>query len=348
MADQVEAFLQRKQRQPQNQNQAAYSPEPFAAPPVKAVASLAPVPPAPPAGLVVTPLTNPSASRQLPIATEAVPIRTKRLAEEIDPAPAPFSKKKNVTAEREQNASKRELWPIFRTLDASAASGKRPGAKVLIIGAAAVVIVVLAAVLLFRLLRPAAAPQSIEASSSPAAAPPALVSPSVQPPAENAALTSATTDEEAEPKREQTVVLSARPSKIPKAKDNSAPSSEVQAIALASGPAPGSLSNLTGPVSQSSHARLLTRSELEPITVIKKVLPVYPLVAKQRALSGTVVIQGTVNKNGKINGLQLISGPPVFRDAAFEAVKQWVFKPARLNGQAIEQETTIRLDFGAR
>jgi len=75
---------------------------------------------------------------------------------------------------------------------------------------------------------------------------------------------------------------------------------------------------------------------------------VYPLVAKQRGLSGSVVVRGIVNKNGKINGLQLISGPPVFRDAAFEAVKQWVFRPARLNGQAIEQEATIRVDFGAK
>jgi TonB family protein len=362
MADQVEAYLERKQR-PQHQNQAAFSPEPFAAPPVKPVASSAPARPTPPTGLVIKPPTNASAPRQLPVVPEGVPVRARKLAEEIlgaarpipavpdrtDPAPAPSSKKKDVSSERAQNASKRELWPGFRTLDAAATSGKRPSAKVLIIGAAAVVIVAVAAILLFKLLKPAAAPQAaIAASSSTAtAAPPDLVSANVQPPAENTSPAPAATDEEAQPKREQTVVLSARPSRIPRAKDNPAPSSEVPAIALLSGPAAGSLSNLASPVSQTSRARLLTRSELEPITVIKKVLPVYPLVAKQRALSGTVVVQGTVNKNGKISGLQLISGPPVFRDAAFEAVKQWVFKPARLNGQPIEQETKIRLDFGA-
>jgi len=79
-----------------------------------------------------------------------------------------------------------------------------------------------------------------------------------------------------------------------------------------------------------------------------KVRPVYPLVAKQYKLSGSVVVQGTVNKNGRLTDLQLISGSPLFRDAAFAALKRWVFKPARLNGQAIEQPTTIRLDFGAR
>jgi protein TonB len=76
--------------------------------------------------------------------------------------------------------------------------------------------------------------------------------------------------------------------------------------------------------------------------------PVYPVFAKQSGMSGSVVVQGTVDKNGRISNLQLISGPPLFRNAAFEAVKQWVFSPAKLNGQAIEQSTKIRLDFGAR
>jgi len=92
----------------------------------------------------------------------------------------------------------------------------------------------------------------------------------------------------------------------------------------------------------------LIQSDLEPVKVIKKVPPAYPQVAKQRRLSGSVVVQGTVDKNGRISNLQLISGSPLFRNAAFEALKQWVFQPARLNGQAIEQSTTIRLVFGVQ
>jgi TonB family protein len=42
----------------------------------------------------------------------------------------------------------------------------------------------------------------------------------------------------------------------------------------------------------------------------------------------------------------MLSGHQLFRDAAFAAVKQWVFKPAKLNGQTIDQSTTIRLHFG--
>jgi TonB family protein len=115
-------------------------------------------------------------------------------------------------------------------------------------------------------------------------------------------------------------------------------------MALGSVPASGNLSSLASPVSSSTPS-MVTQSELEPVSVIKRIAPVYPLVAKQRMLSGSVVIQGTVNKQGKITDLQLLSGPPIFRDSAFDAVKQWEFKPAKLNGQPIEQPTKIRLDF---
>ena len=151
--------------------------------------------------------------------------------------------------------------------------------------------------------------------------------------------------EEAQPKHEETVALSAGSSRISASPNNSAPTQDVApAMALGNVPASGNLSTLANPVSASTPS-MVTQSELAPVTVITRVPPVYPLVAKQRRLSGSVVVQGTVGTDGKITGLQLISGPPIFRDAAFDAVKQWKFKPARLNGQAIEQSTRIRLDF---
>ena len=79
--------------------------------------------------------------------------------------------------------------------------------------------------------------------------------------------------------------------------------------------------------------------------VLKTVAPVYPPIARIRRLSGSVVVQVTVGKDGKAHNPKLISGQPVFRDAAFEAVKQWKFKPATLNGQPIDQATQIKMDF---
>ena len=79
--------------------------------------------------------------------------------------------------------------------------------------------------------------------------------------------------------------------------------------------------------------------------VLKRVAPIYPAIAKERKISGTLMVEADVDKNGSVTNMQLLSGPPVFRDAAFEAIKQGLFKPAMLNGQPISQKTQIRLQF---
>jgi TonB family protein len=345
MADQIAAYLHRTLGE-------AYSPNPLPAPTVKAVAVSAAASPAPPPAVVIKPAEPALTHRQLPVVPKVEPVRATPLTEETHPAA--FSQKKETNRHDEQKKSETDFRP--GTLDADAAPENRLGANVLMIGAAAVMVIG-AAVGLSTLRRPAAAPQpALETASSPGTpAAPAPASANVQPPAKNTPPGPPPKNDEAEPKREEawlkreeTVVLSAGPSRISGARDDSAPTSDAPAISLGSVPASGSLSNLASPVSQPPHPRLLTLSELEPLRVIKKVPPVYPRVAKQWELRGSVVVQGTVGKNGRISNLQLISGPPVFRDAAFEAVKQWVFKPARLNGQAIEQSTKIHLDFGAR
>jgi protein TonB len=89
----------------------------------------------------------------------------------------------------------------------------------------------------------------------------------------------------------------------------------------------------------------LAQSEVEPMAVLKTVKPIYPAIAKARRLSGSVVVEVKVGKDGRASNPRLVSGLPIFRDAAFDAVKQWVFKPAKLNGQPIEQSTQIRVDF---
>lgn len=157
-----------------------------------------------------------------------------------------------------------------------------------------------------------------------------------------------TRHDEAQPPREQTVALSAGSSRISAAKDNTQSTPEAAPTITVSGSSDsGSLNSLASPVAISTPS-MVAQSELVPFKVVKKVTPVYPTIARQRMLSGSVVVQGTIDVNGKIRDLRLVSGSPIFRDAAFDAVKQWEFKPAMLNGQAIEQTTQIRLDFNPR
>ena len=70
-----------------------------------------------------------------------------------------------------------------------------------------------------------------------------------------------------------------------------------------------------------------------------------PLLAKQQTMEGAVVLLATIDKDGKIQSLQPISGPEIFFAAAREAVKQWRFKPYYTSGQAIESETQITVKF---
>src|SRR5262249_45490453 len=107
------------------------------------------------------------------------------------------------------------------------------------------------------------------------------------------------------------------------------------------------LPNLTRPAASSTPTNVapVSHSDLEPAQVLKRVPPVYPAIARGRRLTGSVTVQGLVEPDGKITNLQVVSGLPVFKDAAFDAIKQFQFKPAKLNGQAIEQAIQIRFDF---
>jgi len=79
--------------------------------------------------------------------------------------------------------------------------------------------------------------------------------------------------------------------------------------------------------------------------LIHRVEPTYPALAKAARISGSVVLKAIIDREGKIQDLQLVSGHPMLAPAAIDAVKQWHFRPYLLNGQPIEVETTINVIF---
>jgi protein TonB len=79
--------------------------------------------------------------------------------------------------------------------------------------------------------------------------------------------------------------------------------------------------------------------------LVRKVPPAYPPLARQARIQGTVVLQATISKEGSIENLQLISGHPMLAPAAIEAVKQWKYKPYLLNGEPVEVETQVQVNF---
>lgn len=79
--------------------------------------------------------------------------------------------------------------------------------------------------------------------------------------------------------------------------------------------------------------------------LIRKVNPTYPPLARQARIQGTVILRAVISKDGSIENLQLVSGHPMLAPAAIEAVKQWRYKPYLLNGEPVEVDTEVQVNF---
>jgi TonB family protein len=76
-----------------------------------------------------------------------------------------------------------------------------------------------------------------------------------------------------------------------------------------------------------------------------RVNPVYPAEAKAKHVEGTVVLRAIISKTGEIENLTVESGPELLQQAAVDAVKRWTYKPYLLNGEPVEVDTKITVNF---
>jgi protein TonB len=79
--------------------------------------------------------------------------------------------------------------------------------------------------------------------------------------------------------------------------------------------------------------------------VSHSVQPGYPLLARQMKVQGSVILQALISRDGAIQDLHVLSGPPILASAAQEAVKQWRFKPHYLGSEAVETQARITVNF---
>lgn len=79
--------------------------------------------------------------------------------------------------------------------------------------------------------------------------------------------------------------------------------------------------------------------------LVHRVQPDYPVLAKQTRVQGLVEIAAVIGKEGTIENLRVVSGNPMLIRAAFDAVKQWRYRPYILNGEPIEVDTRITVNF---
>jgi len=79
--------------------------------------------------------------------------------------------------------------------------------------------------------------------------------------------------------------------------------------------------------------------------LLSRVEPVYPPEAQNEHIEGIVVVRLTIDKSGNTYKAEGVSGPPVLIPAATEAVRQWKYQPFLLNGDTVEVETTVEINF---
>jgi periplasmic protein TonB len=79
--------------------------------------------------------------------------------------------------------------------------------------------------------------------------------------------------------------------------------------------------------------------------LVNEVPPSYPGQALRAGLQGAVVLQALIARDGSVRDVTLVRGSFVFARAAVEAVKQWQYKPYVFNGQAVEVQTLVTVNF---
>jgi TonB family protein len=373
MADQISALLQ-KERRARDENPQAEAPRPaipaITAKPVVVPAPTQTQPPAAPPAVVIKPSSSaPRGAAPAPAKVEP----SKSAPLEVVPLAMPTRKEeKRVDTAPRAN---------FGTFDSITTEDKKPANRLMMIGVVAVLVIAAASTFAFlKMQKPKpAAPQPAQEAAN---VPPANLVPSAgtQPvsPATNGnasspsgtstiAMPSATKPGTEKPSakkvEEKSSAQAEKPAPAEKStsvatlsstgksriaqQNSAAPTPEMTPSFTAdSGNAATPLSSLARPVSSAApSAAAIEQSQLEPLQVLRPGPLVYPAIAKARGITGPAVVQVTVGKDGKPRDPKFISGQPIFKDAAFQAVMGYQFKPARLNGQPIEQSTTIRLNF---
>jgi len=91
--------------------------------------------------------------------------------------------------------------------------------------------------------------------------------------------------------------------------------------------------------------RILVSVGVSEGLLVKQVPPIYPPLARQARIQGTVVLQAIIDKDGSVKNLQLVSGHPMLVNAAMDAVMQWQYKPYVVDGAAVEVQTTVNVNF---
>jgi periplasmic protein TonB len=100
------------------------------------------------------------------------------------------------------------------------------------------------------------------------------------------------------------------------------------------------------PHAEPVHVRPTPRSgEVMAAMLVNRVEPKYPTIAIAAHISGTVHLRAIISKDGTVRELEVVDGNPLLAQAALVAVRNWRYQPTRLNGEPVEVETYVTVNF---
>jgi TonB family protein len=102
----------------------------------------------------------------------------------------------------------------------------------------------------------------------------------------------------------------------------------------------GSVKEPTAPA-----APLAVGGVVSPAKMISSVPPVYSSLARTQHVSGDVKIDALIDANGRVTSMKVISGPTLLHQSATDALRQWKYKPATLDGKPVPMHLTVTLQF---
>jgi periplasmic protein TonB len=107
----------------------------------------------------------------------------------------------------------------------------------------------------------------------------------------------------------------------------------------------GGLGGAPPPPKPKQTGPLRVGGNVQAARILNRVQPIYPPLARQTRISGTVRLHAIISKDGTIQQLEVMSGHPLLQQAALDAVRQWRYQPTLLNGDPVEVDTTIDVIF---
>ena len=126
---------------------------------------------------------------------------------------------------------------------------------------------------------------------------------------------------------------------------NSAQGGEAAPSIDASQPSAGEPLVLSGSPSKEPSAPLPIGGDVKSAKLLKSVPPIYPSAARSQRVGGDVKIDALIDVAGNVSTMKVISGPTLLHEAAMNALKQWKYEPAKLDGNPTPMHLTVIVQF---